>query len=88
MDVIRSILTFADGWGMSNVVLWKTDLKGAFSLLKFDPDDVHLMASFLTSGHLYIGIRGNFGCLYRTILVRYTLRLPASLPPAGAPSPP
>jgi len=61
VDVIRSVLAAADRWGMPNVVLWKTDLKGAFSLLKFDPEDVHLMASFLASGHLYIGIRGNFG---------------------------
>ena len=61
ISIIRSVLDLADRVGKDQVVVWKTDLKGAFTLLKFDPDHVHLMSSFLTDGSIYIGIRGNFG---------------------------
>ena len=61
ISIIRSILDLADRFGRDQVVVWKTDLKGAFTLLKFDPDHVHLMSSFLSDGSIYIGIRGNFG---------------------------
>jgi hypothetical protein len=44
-----------------DVVLWSMDLKGAFTLLWFKPEDVSLLALPLTDGLTFLPIAGNFG---------------------------
>jgi hypothetical protein len=43
------------------VVIWKTDLKGAFTLLKYRPKDVQLMTARLRDGSVFVCTQGNFG---------------------------
>jgi hypothetical protein len=51
----------ASKWGLENVVLWKMDLKGAFSLLFIRPQDVRLLAFELTDGLTMLYHTGMFG---------------------------
>jgi hypothetical protein len=60
-DVIRLVLRAEAQWGRREVVVWKTDLRGAFTLLKFRPSDAALMAARLREGLLFIFVSGNFG---------------------------
>ena len=53
--------SLADTHGRGNVVLWKTDLRAAFTLLKFSADFVHLLTTRLMSGLIFVCIQGNFG---------------------------
>jgi hypothetical protein len=41
--------------------IWKMDLKGAYMLLSFRPDDVGLFAMLLTDDVVYVQIAGIFG---------------------------
>jgi hypothetical protein len=41
--------------------IWKMDLKGAYTLLSFRPDDVGLFAMFLIDDAVYLQIAGIFG---------------------------
>jgi hypothetical protein len=61
-DIARAAIMQADRLDSRLlVVLWISDLRGAFSLLKFNPEDVHLMASRLRSGDIFVHLYGNFG---------------------------
>ena len=47
--------------GYSKIALWKTDLKGAFTLLKIRPEDVHLMMYEMIGSLTLIHLAGMFG---------------------------
>ena len=54
-------LAIAKGLRALDVVLWSMDLKGAFTLLWFTPEDVALLALPLSDGLSFLPIAGNFG---------------------------
>lgn len=54
-------LAIAQNLSEKDVVLWSMDLKGAFTLLWFRPEDVSLLALPLTDGLSFLPIAGNFG---------------------------
>lgn len=63
-DVVLMILEFADSVDRTNlndVVLWKVDLKGAYTLLSFNPDVVHLLGGKLDDGNYIFFMSGIFG---------------------------
>jgi hypothetical protein len=60
-QIIRAIVRAAERWGRKALVVWKTDLKGAFNLLHFRPEDVHLMCTQVTDEVIFYYLRGNFG---------------------------
>ena len=47
--------------GRDTVVMWKTDLKAAFTLLKFKSTMVRLMSTRLMCGLIFLYCQGNFG---------------------------
>ena len=47
--------------GYSKIALWKMDLKGAFTLLKIRPEDVHLMMYEMMGSLTLIHLAGMFG---------------------------
>jgi hypothetical protein len=55
------ILDAADEYGWEELELWKMDLKGAFTLLNFRPEDARLLAFELTEGLSAVHIVGMFG---------------------------
>jgi hypothetical protein len=55
------ILTAVARWGWKDLVLWKMDLSGAFTLLDIHPDSVRLLAVELTNGLTAIHHTGCFG---------------------------
>ena len=58
----RAICRMAEklgGW--NRIRLWKRDLKGAFTLIDFDPASVRLLALGLTGGRTYFPLAGIFG---------------------------
>ena len=82
--MILKQLDYAKQWGRTSedLILWKMDLKGAFTLLFFRPIDCGLLVLAMTCGLSYIPIAGNFGltifpfifnvisrCLLRAILL-------------------
>jgi hypothetical protein len=82
--VMDKVLRAADLHGWENVYLFKMDLKGAFNLLFFKPNDAGLMAQPLTNGLTAISYVGNFGwtglpfafnVITRTLCRRCNLRL-------------
>ena len=60
-QIIRAIVRAAERWGREPLVVWKTDLKGAFNLLHFRPEDVHLMCTQVSNEVIFCYLRGNFG---------------------------
>ena len=65
-DLARMVLEQVDrvvalGLSSKDLVLWKMDLKGAFTLLFFKPSDCGLLALPMTGNLVYIPIAGNFG---------------------------
>jgi hypothetical protein len=54
-------LLMIDRHGADHIVIWKADLKGAFTLLKFQPQGTPLFASQLSNGLVYFSTWGNFG---------------------------
>ncbi len=42
-------------------MVWKSDLKGAFNLLHFRPEDVHLICTQVDNEVIFCYFRGNFG---------------------------
>ena len=62
IDIICQLLIrMADRYGRAFVVLWKTDLKAAFNLLKFRAAMARLMSTRLMRGIVFIYTQGNFG---------------------------
>ena len=59
--LVRMISRVADRVGWDKVVLWKIDLKGAFSLLFIRPEDVRLLCFELTDGLTMMYPTGMFG---------------------------
>lgn len=55
------ILDMANKYGWDKIILWKKDLKGAFTLLNFHPSVCHLLANELTEGLVAIYTSGLFG---------------------------
>jgi len=47
--------------GWENLVIWKMDLKGAFNLIFFRPDDAGLLAVPLSDGLVMVSLVGSFG---------------------------
>jgi len=47
--------------GWDDIVLWKMDLKGAFNLVFFRPEDVGLLAMELSDGLTMVSLVGSFG---------------------------
>jgi hypothetical protein len=60
-QVVRMVLRAEARWGRGEIVMWKTDLKGAFTLLKFRPADVRRMTTRVDADHVYVSTQGNFG---------------------------
>jgi ribonuclease HI len=60
-QILRAIVRASERWGREALVVWKTDLKGAFNLLHFRPEDVHLMCTQVTAEVIFCYLRGNFG---------------------------
>jgi hypothetical protein len=60
-QLVNMILGAADEWGWDEIVLWKTDLAGAFHLADIRPEDVRLMAYELTGDLTLFYTRGMFG---------------------------
>ena len=60
-DIVRMINEAAKRWGREKVVVWKTDLRGAFTLLKFHPEDTKLMTTRITGNLFFVATQGNFG---------------------------
>jgi hypothetical protein len=45
----------------SDIVLWKSDICGAYNLIRFRPEDVHLLASETDDEKIIIFLVGTFG---------------------------
>jgi hypothetical protein len=60
-SLVRMISRVASRVGWDKVVLWKIDLKGAFSLLFIKPEDVRLLCFELTDGLTMLYHTGMFG---------------------------
>jgi hypothetical protein len=61
-DIAEMILTMRDKEGSwERLVLWKMDLKGAFSLMRIKDDDIPKLAFELTQGVSLIHVAGMFG---------------------------
>jgi hypothetical protein len=61
IDICLMILALELLYGRGNIVLWKTDLNGAYTLLRFDPAYVQLMTTRLMGGLVFVYLYGNFG---------------------------
>jgi len=59
--ICEKIVEAAEKWGWDELVLFKMDLRSAFSLLFIRPEDVHLLALALTDGWTMMHIAGFFG---------------------------
>ena len=59
--LVRMILRVGDRFGSANISLWKADLAKAFTLLDFNPTDVHLLACQLTDDLTLFYHSGLFG---------------------------
>jgi hypothetical protein len=59
--ICSKVLAAADKWGWDALVLFKMDLRSAFSLLFIRPSDVELLAFELTDGWTMMHIAGFFG---------------------------
>jgi hypothetical protein len=59
--ICHMLLVIADQHGKDTTVIWKTDLKAAFTLLKLRAAAVHLMSTRLMNGFIFIYTQGNFG---------------------------
>jgi hypothetical protein len=55
------LIRMADLYGREFIVLWKTDMKAAFTLLKLRAALARLMSTRLMCGLVFIYTRGNFG---------------------------
>ena len=60
-DLALMILNEADKYGLENIVLWKMDLQGAFSLLRIRPQCIPKFAFALTNDLTLIHTAGMFG---------------------------
>lgn len=60
-ELVQMVLEMADQHGWDDIELWKTDLAGAFNLIRFNPTSVRLLAFELTEGMTAIHITGMFG---------------------------
>lgn len=60
-QLIQMILLAIDEHGIMNIMLWKKDLRGAFTLLNILPRDVQKCAYELTDGLTMIHLTGFFG---------------------------
>ena len=62
-DMVTSITEFVKrkGCDLADIVLWKADLQGAFTLLSFRPEDVQYLACELTDDLVMIYHTGLFG---------------------------
>jgi len=61
VQIAREICSMAEKIGWENVRLYKMDVKGAFTLVDFKPEDVQLLAVGLTGGRTYFPLAGVFG---------------------------
>jgi hypothetical protein len=59
--LVQMFYRVAERIGWDNVMLWKMDLKGAFTLMSIDPDDVRLLLFELTDGLCMAYPTGMFG---------------------------
>lgn len=60
-QIITSALILSDRHGPDSVVIWKSDVKGAYTLLRYAPSDVSKMTARLADGTVVVSIFGNFG---------------------------
>ena len=60
MEMVNEQVNIAHG-NWSSISLWKMDLKGAFALLNFKPEDVGLLTMTLTGDLGFVSLVGNFG---------------------------
>lgn len=61
LDLIQMLVQAANTHGWDNIVMWKGDLKGAYTLLRLRPSQVHLLSARLANGFLTLPLWGNFG---------------------------
>ena len=60
-SLMQTVLEFAEGKAWEDLVLWKMDLRGAFTLLFVHPESVKLLAFALTDGLTMLYHTGMFG---------------------------
>lgn len=60
-SIIRMVLEVVEEFGWGETMLFKSDLKDAFGLLKVRKEDVHLLMSELTDGLTVVATSGLFG---------------------------
>ena len=61
VEIARMVHTVGDECGWDDIVIWKMDLRRAFSLLFIDPEHVQKLAFELTDGLTMMYITGMFG---------------------------
>ena len=62
IEIVQLIVAAAERFGgYENIVIFKGDLRGAYTLLRLRPSQVHLLASRLADGTLTLPLWGNFG---------------------------
>jgi hypothetical protein len=65
-DLVEMIVTFSaaavrNGFGTTRIRLWKMDLKGAYTLVSYSVEDVHLMACSVPDDLVVFFLCGTFG---------------------------
>jgi len=60
-ELMIMIIKQSERVGWDDLVLWKMDLKGAFNLIFFNPEEAGLLAMELTGGLTMISLVGTFG---------------------------
>ena len=61
VEIARTILVAEEKYGRENIVIWKSDLSGAYTLLFLNPTSVRLMSFALDGGFIFIYLAGLFG---------------------------
>ena len=61
LQIAQMLLRAAVKSGKEDVVLWKTDIKEAFTLLRVRPEDCRLLGCEMFEGWVYVMLAGMFG---------------------------
>ena len=60
-DLMGMVTEAAEKYGWEDIVIWKMDIKGAFTLLNFHPESTPLMCFELLEGLTMVCLAGTFG---------------------------
>ena len=62
IQIAQMLWRVATRFGKEEVVLWKTNIKGAFTLLWVRPEDCKLLGCEMFGGWIYVMLAGCLGC--------------------------